>query len=128
MKIMMRIKKDIKIFLNELKKGCESCRNGLRISSMGARMLHQIMENQELNQRQILHIQLGSTKETRSPQNYAGHTGMSSAEAKINSYTEFKNELLPRIRELGYNALQTMEVQEHAYYGSLDVTLLTSLH
>ena len=26
--------------------------------------------------------------------------------------------MLPRIRKLGYNAIQIMAVQEHAYYGS----------
>ena len=43
--------------------------------------------------------------------------GMSSQEPRINSYTDFKNEMLPRIRMLGYNAIQIMAVQEHAYYG-----------
>ncbi len=49
---------------------------------------------------------------------YECHVGMSSAEPKINSYTEFKEEMLPRIRKLGYNAIQIMAIQEHAYYGS----------
>lgn len=31
---------------------------------------------------------------------------------------EFAKEMLPRIRHLGYNAIQIMAVQEHAYYGS----------
>lgn len=39
-------------------------------------------------------------------------------EPKINSYLEFKREMLPRIRQLGYNAIQIMAIQEHAYYGS----------
>ena len=43
---------------------------------------------------------------------------MSSAEPKINSYLEFRRDMLPRIRKLGYNAIQIMAVQEHAYYGS----------
>jgi hypothetical protein len=30
----------------------------------------------------------------------------------------FAKDMLPRIRSLGYNALQIMAVQEHAYYGS----------
>ena len=34
------------------------------------------------------------------------------------SYLEFRREMLPRIRSLGYNAVQIMAVQEHAYYGS----------
>ena len=36
----------------------------------------------------------------------------------IFSYLEFRREMLPRIRSLGYNAIQIMAVQEHAYYGS----------
>ena len=40
------------------------------------------------------------------------------ARAQINSYMEFAAEMLPRIRGLGYNAVQIMAVQEHAYYGS----------
>ena len=34
------------------------------------------------------------------------------------SYLEFRQDMLPRIRKLGYNAIQIMAVQEHAYYGS----------
>lgn len=49
---------------------------------------------------------------------YECHVGMSSHEPKINSYLEFKREMLPRIRQLGYNAIQIMAIQEHAYYGS----------
>lgn len=49
---------------------------------------------------------------------YECHIGMSSKEPKINSYVEFKDEMLPRIRRLGYNAIQIMAIQEHAYYGS----------
>lgn len=43
---------------------------------------------------------------------------MSSKEPRINSYSDFKDEMLPRIRSLGYNTIQIMAVQEHAYYGS----------
>jgi 1,4-alpha-glucan branching enzyme len=49
---------------------------------------------------------------------YECHVGMSSKEPKVNSYTEFREEVLPRIRRAGYNAVQIMAVQEHAYYGS----------
>ncbi|PSC69000.1 starch branching enzyme isoform B [Micractinium conductrix] len=49
---------------------------------------------------------------------YECHVGMSSQEPKVNSYLEFKEEMLPRIRKLGYNAIQIMAIQEHAYYGS----------
>ncbi|KAK9839287.1 hypothetical protein WJX81_005730 [Elliptochloris bilobata] len=49
---------------------------------------------------------------------YECHVGMSSAEPKINSYLEFRRDMLPRIRALGYNTIQIMAIQEHAYYGS----------
>ena len=49
---------------------------------------------------------------------YECHVGMSSAEPKVNSYLEFKDDVLPRVAKLGYNAIQIMAVQEHAYYGS----------
>eukprot|EP00891_Asterochloris_glomerata_P008249 jgi/Astpho2/8249/Aster-01334 len=49
---------------------------------------------------------------------YECHVGMSSAEPKINSYLDFRMDMLPRIRKLGYNCIQIMAVQEHAYYGS----------
>ncbi|KAL4540883.1 hypothetical protein Ndes2437B_g05288 [Nannochloris sp. 'desiccata'] len=49
---------------------------------------------------------------------YECHVGMSSQEPKVNSYLEFSKEMLPRIRKLGYNAIQIMAIQEHAYYGS----------
>eukprot|EP00798_Chlamydomonas_sp_ICE-L_P009847 gene9847-7734_t len=49
---------------------------------------------------------------------YECHIGMSSEEPKINSYIEFRRDMLPRIRKAGYNAIQIMAVQEHAYYGS----------
>jgi 1,4-alpha-glucan branching enzyme len=49
---------------------------------------------------------------------YEAHVGMSSIEPKINSYAEFRDDVLPRIKALGYNAVQLMAIQEHAYYGS----------
>ncbi|WIA23688.1 hypothetical protein OEZ85_000382 [Tetradesmus obliquus] len=49
---------------------------------------------------------------------YECHVGMSSEEPKVNSYSEFRKDMLPRIRKLGYNAIQIMAIQEHAYYGS----------
>ncbi|KAJ9519994.1 hypothetical protein QJQ45_014719, partial [Haematococcus lacustris] len=49
---------------------------------------------------------------------YECHIGMSSVEPKVNSYLEFRRDMLPRIRKLGYNCIQIMAIQEHAYYGS----------
>jgi len=49
---------------------------------------------------------------------YEAHVGMSSVEPKISTYAEFRDTVLPRIAYLGYNAVQLMAVQEHAYYAS----------
>ena len=49
---------------------------------------------------------------------YECHIGMSSAEEKVNSYEEFRRDVLPRIAKLGYNCIQIMAIQEHPYYGS----------
>ena len=43
---------------------------------------------------------------------------MSSKEEKVNSYEEFRRDVLPRIDKLGYNCVQIMAIQEHPYYGS----------
>ncbi|CAL9102190.1 unnamed protein product [Musa acuminata var. zebrina] len=49
---------------------------------------------------------------------YESHVGMSSPEPKINTYTSFRDDVLPRIKRLGYNAVQIMAIQEHSYYAS----------
>jgi 1,4-alpha-glucan branching enzyme len=49
---------------------------------------------------------------------YECHVGMATEEGKVGSYTEFKNDVLPRIKKLGYNTIQMMAIQEHPYYGS----------
>ncbi|XP_047325240.1 1,4-alpha-glucan-branching enzyme-like isoform X1 [Impatiens glandulifera] len=52
------------------------------------------------------------------PRIYEAHVGMSSAEPRINSYREFADDVLPRIRANNYNVVQLMAVMEHSYYGS----------
>ncbi|KAL6782734.1 SBE1 [Auxenochlorella protothecoides x Auxenochlorella symbiontica] len=49
---------------------------------------------------------------------YEAHVGMSSEERAVASYTYFKDSVLPHIHASGYNAIQLMAIQEHAYYGS----------
>ena len=49
---------------------------------------------------------------------YEAHIGMSSEEEKISTYDEFRENILPRIIEAGYNTIQLMGIQEHPYYGS----------
>ena len=49
---------------------------------------------------------------------YETHVGMAQEEPKIGTYTEFKDKILPRIKELGYNTVQIMAIMEHPYYAS----------
>ncbi|TYI56582.1 hypothetical protein E1A91_D11G221000v1 [Gossypium mustelinum] len=39
-------------------------------------------------------------------------------EPMINTYANFRDDVLPRIKRLGYNAVQIMAIQEHSYYAS----------
>ncbi len=55
---------------------------------------------------------------TGPPLIYEAHTGMSQEDGKVGTYTEFKERILPRIIDAGYDTLQLMAVQEHPYYGS----------
>eukprot|EP00446_Apocalathium_sp_SHHI-4_P038691 CAMPEP_0177305258 /NCGR_PEP_ID=MMETSP0368-20130122/7081_1 /TAXON_ID=447022 ORGANISM="Scrippsiella hangoei-like, Strain SHHI-4" /NCGR_SAMPLE_ID=MMETSP0368 /ASSEMBLY_ACC=CAM_ASM_000363 /LENGTH=818 /DNA_ID=CAMNT_0018763881 /DNA_START=42 /DNA_END=2496 /DNA_ORIENTATION=+ len=48
---------------------------------------------------------------------YEAHVGMASVEAKVATYADFARDVLPRIKRLGYNAVQLMAVAEHAHYG-----------
>ncbi len=49
---------------------------------------------------------------------YESHIGMAQEEAKVGSYLEYKEKILPRIIEMGYNTVQFMGIMEHPYYGS----------
>jgi 1,4-alpha-glucan branching enzyme len=49
---------------------------------------------------------------------YEGHVGMAQEEPRVGTFREFTASVLPRARDLGYNALQLMAVMEHPYYGS----------
>ncbi|KAB8235785.1 alpha-1,4-glucan branching enzyme [Aspergillus alliaceus] len=49
---------------------------------------------------------------------YEAHVGISSPETKVATYKEFTANMLPRIKYLGYNAIQLMAIMEHAYYAS----------
>jgi hypothetical protein len=35
---------------------------------------------------------------------------------RVTTYAEFENDVLPRIKKLGYNCIQMMAIMEHAYY------------
>jgi 1,4-alpha-glucan branching enzyme len=49
---------------------------------------------------------------------YEAHPGMAQEEEKVGSWDEFREKILPRIKEAGYNVIQMMAVAEHPYYGS----------
>ena len=49
---------------------------------------------------------------------YECHVGMSQDAEKVGSYTEFRENVLPRVAADGYNCIQVMAIQEHPYYGS----------
>lgn len=49
---------------------------------------------------------------------YECHIGMAQEEAKVGTYNEFREKILPRVAKAKYNCIQIMAVQEHPYYGS----------
>ena len=49
---------------------------------------------------------------------YECHVGMAQEREGVGTYVEFKNNVLPRVKEDGYNCIQVMAIQEHPYYGS----------
>ncbi len=57
-------------------------------------------------------------KPTGAPLIYESHIGMAQEDAKVGSYQEYKDKILPRIVKMGYNTIQFMGIMEHPYYGS----------
>lgn len=49
---------------------------------------------------------------------YEAHVGMSSEDYGISTYRRFADEVLPHIKDAGYNTVQLMAIMEHPYYGS----------
>ncbi len=49
---------------------------------------------------------------------YEAHPGMALEEQRVGTWPEFTANMLPRIADLGYNAVQLMAVMEHPYYAS----------
>ena len=49
---------------------------------------------------------------------YECHIGMACEQEKVGTFDEFRENVLPRVKELGYDTLQIMALQEHPYYGS----------
>ncbi len=59
-----------------------------------------------------------SLKNHKTPFIYECHIGMATEQYKVGTYNEFTEKILPKIKELGYNTIQLMAIQEHPYYGS----------
>ena len=57
-------------------------------------------------------------KRAATPYIYECHIGMATEDYKVGSYKEFTQNVLPRIKKLGYNTIQIMAIMEHPYYGS----------
>ena len=49
---------------------------------------------------------------------YECHIGMAQESETVGTYAEFRDNILPRIKDAGYNTIQIMAVMEHPYYGS----------
>ena len=49
---------------------------------------------------------------------YECHIGMSSEQEKVATFDEFRRDVLPHVKDLGYDTIQIMALQEHPYYGS----------
>jgi len=58
-------------------------------------------------------------RSSEAPRIYEAHIGMAQSEEKVGTYEEFRQKILPRVIDAGYNTLQLMAIQEHPYYGSL---------
>ncbi|KAJ1536555.1 alpha-1,4-glucan branching enzyme [Nowakowskiella sp. JEL0078] len=59
-----------------------------------------------------------SPKIPKSLRIYEAHVGISSPEGKVSTYKFFTENILPRIKYLGYNTIQLMAIMEHPYYAS----------
>ena len=49
---------------------------------------------------------------------YEVHIGMAGPEPRVHTYNEFTENVLPLIKEKGYNVVQLMGIMEHSYYAS----------
>jgi len=49
---------------------------------------------------------------------YESHVGMATEEYRVGTFAEYRDKVIPYIKQSGYNIIQLMAVQEHPYYGS----------
>jgi 1,4-alpha-glucan branching enzyme len=55
---------------------------------------------------------------------YEAHVGISTPEGRVGTYKEFTQNVLRRIKILGYNTIQLMAIMEHAYYACTSSAVL----
>lgn len=53
-----------------------------------------------------------------SPLIYECHVGMAQEQERVGLYRKFTRDIIPRVKQLGYNTIQLMAIAEHPYYGS----------
>ena len=49
---------------------------------------------------------------------YESHVGMATEQLRVGTFTEYRDKIIPYIKQTGYNTIQLMAIQEHPYYGS----------
>jgi len=49
---------------------------------------------------------------------YESHVGMATEEYRAGTFAEYRDKIIPYIKQSGYNTIQLMAIQEHPYYGS----------
>ncbi len=54
----------------------------------------------------------------QTPLIYEAHVGMAQEKEGVGTYAGFTRNILPRIKDAGYNVVQLMGIAEHPYYGS----------
>lgn len=59
-----------------------------------------------------------STPKLEHPLIYEAHIGMAQEAERVGTYAEFEQNVLPRIKADGYNAVQLMAIMQHPYYAS----------
>ncbi len=57
-------------------------------------------------------------KPCKTPYIYECHIGMAHEGYSVGTYEAFTRDILPKIKDLGYNTIQIMAIMEHPYYGS----------
>ena len=72
----------------------------------------------ELHSHKVAKSKSVSESKSKSLFIYESHIGMAQEKEGVGTYKEFKDNILPRIKDAGYNAIQLMAIAEHPYYGS----------